>query len=389
MLGTENGLKLCVLILLITHLHQSLALGASRVDAFKRRLRRQLALPLQLDDYLSYDEMLDYMAQLARAYSERVTLQDVGVTYEQRPLKSLTVTNGDGRVGKKTILLIAGAHAREWLTPVAALYTLEQLVVRHEENAHLLQDYDWILLPQLNPDGYMYSRTVDISWRNSRSPNGNNCFGTNLNRNYDIKWGQGYAELRDSCSKHYAGPKPFSAPETRAARDIMQDLVQKNRGMLFMALHTHHTTIYYPWAHTSASSANDKELHAVAEAGAVAIFNATGTRFAYGQYGKEDTFGGTSFDYAHYIGFPLSFALELSGQRDGLTFDFWPPKHLLKDLAEESWVAISAMASKAIELYPPTRSLPVAEHSSASSSYSLANIMKILLLMIIITILSR
>ncbi|XP_030079286.1 zinc carboxypeptidase A 1-like [Drosophila hydei] len=331
--------------------------------------------------------MLDYMEQLAKAYSDRVALQDVGVTYEKRPLKSLTITNGDGRDGKKAILLIAGAHAREWLTPVAALYTLEQLVVRHEENAHLLHDYDWIVMPQVNPDGYMYSRNVDKLWRNTRSPNGFNCFGTNINRNYDIGWGQGYAELNDSCTMHYAGSKPFSEPETRAVRDKMLELVQSKRGMLFITLHSHHTSIFYPWVYKSDTSDNDNDLHDVAEAGAEAIFNATGTRFTYGQYGKEDTFGGTSLDYAYSIGFPLSYAFELSGERDGLTFDFWPPKNLLKDLADESWVGISAMAEKAIELQSPDRPITVAKNSS--SSYSLANMMKIILLMTIITVLSR
>lgn len=125
----------------------------------------------------------------------------------------------------------------------------------------------------------------------------------------------------------------------------------------------------------------------MAKVGAEAIRKATGTEFTYEQVGLTDAFGGTCLDYAYSIGFPLSYVLELSGQRRGDTFDFWPPTALLKELADESWVGISAMAEKAMEFYPLDGSKSAASH--ISSSYSLANIMKILLLLTAISLCSR
>ncbi|EDV97036.1 carboxypeptidase B [Drosophila grimshawi] len=383
MLFGDNTLcALCMLILSITHIDLSLSLGLARVE---------LEPKLNTDVYYSYDGMLDYLDQLANDYSQRVVLHTVGKTYENRTLKTITITNGDGRTGKPVIFVVAGAHAREWLTPVAALYAVEQLVVGLEEHRHLLRDYDWIVMPLVNPDGYTYSRTVDKWWRSTRSPNGGNCFGTNINRNYDIGWRTGYAAQSDPCQEHYAGSEPFSEPETRAVRDIMQELVDTGRALMYISLHSHHTTVFYPWTYKSVPTDNAIKLREVAKSGAEAMHKATGTMFSYEQASLNDPFGGTSLDYAYSIGFPLSYALELSGQRNGNTFDFWPPTTLLKELAHESWVGISAMAEKAIEYYPTlsAETESATSQTRSSSTYSLTNIFKILLLLTAITILSQ
>ncbi|XP_034481824.1 carboxypeptidase B-like [Drosophila innubila] len=341
---------LWALLLSITFVNRSSAFGVSRGE----RSRRHAGPTLDTDDYYSYEGMLEYLGDLTKAYSQRLKLSDVGTTYENRTLKTITISNGDGRKGKKAIFLVAAEHAREWLTPVAALYAVEQLVVNFEENAHLLKDYDWIIMPMVNPDGYMYSRSIDKKWRNNRSPNGNNCFGTNINRNYDIDWGQGYPEITDPCVEHYAGSKPFSEPESRAVRDVMLELVNAGKGVMFLGLHSRHKSVFYPWVYQSEPADNVKKLKEIAKIGAEAIENASGVTFTYEQYGVDDNFGGTSLDYAYSIGFPLSFALELSGERGGISFDFWPPTNLLKDLADDTWKGIRAMAEKGIEYYPLT-----------------------------------
>ncbi|KAH8302753.1 hypothetical protein KR044_010525, partial [Drosophila immigrans] len=334
---------LFALLLSIARVNRTAAFGVSR---------RHAAPALDTDDYYSYDGMLQYLDELTAAFPQRLTTTDVATTYENRTLRTITITNGDGRAGKKVIFVVAAAHAREWLTPVAALYTVEQLVLNVADNAQLLQDYDWIVMPVVNPDGYMYSRSIDKHWRSNRSPNGGNCFGTNLNRNYDIGWLIGYAAQTDPCHEHYAGSKPFSEIETRAVRDIMQDLVNTGRGVMYLTLHSRHRCVFYPWVHKSTPADNVKQLREIARIGAEAMQSAAGTEFTWEQAGAEDPFGGTSLDYAYSIGFPLSYALELSGERGENVFDFWPPTNLLKDLADESWLGIRAMAVKAIEYYP-------------------------------------
>ncbi|ALC43313.1 CG8539 [Drosophila busckii] len=337
-----------------------------------------VAPQLKLDEYYSYEGMRDYLAELARVYGERVTLRSAGLSHEQRMLQTITISNGDGRKDKPVIFMIAAEHAREWLTPVAALYAIEQLVVNFEQNAQLLLDHDWLIMPLTNPDGYTYSREVNARWRNTRSPNGNGCYGTNLNRNYDIAWGkaEGYPELQDPCSEHYAGASPFSEAESRAVRDIMLELQLTEREFMFLTLHSRHQSFFYPWTYKTELAPNAALLKKVATYAVDALHAATGCNYTEEQPSvNADPFGGTSMDYAQELGFKLSYTFELTGWSGKEYVDFWPPTRLLKQLAAESWIGIRALAEGAEKFVP-------------AQSDSLVKIFKILLLLVSMTLFS-
>ena len=58
------------------------------------------------------------------------------------------------------------------------------------EVTSLMDTYDFYFIPIMNPDGYVFSWEMDRFWRKSRNTNaGSDCFGTDLNRNYDNSWG--------------------------------------------------------------------------------------------------------------------------------------------------------------------------------------------------------
>ena len=88
----------------------------------------------------------------------------------------------------------------------------------------------------VNPDGYLYTQTDNRLWRKTRSPNGNNCFGTDANRNFGFHWGTGghskspmvykkkihliySGSSSDPCSDTYMGSSAFSEIETANMRD--------------------------------------------------------------------------------------------------------------------------------------------------------------------------
>jgi len=89
-------------------------------------------------------------------------LTDIGKSFENRNLTTITISNGDGRKGKNVIFIDAGMHGREWITHTAALNIIDQLVVNFKENMELLEDYDWVILPLVNVDGYTYSRSGNV-----------------------------------------------------------------------------------------------------------------------------------------------------------------------------------------------------------------------------------
>uniref|UniRef100_A0A6P4FN87 Carboxypeptidase B-like n=1 Tax=Drosophila rhopaloa TaxID=1041015 RepID=A0A6P4FN87_DRORH len=344
-----------------------------------RRLRLRSSDTLQLDDYLDYDGVMLYLDQLARAYPDRITLKDVGRTYQNRALKLAMISNGDGRLGKRVIFMDAALHAREWMTPVAALYTIYKLVVEFKENADLLADFDWHIMPLANPDGYEYSRKTNARWRNTRTPNVGDCMGTNLNRNFELGWGIGFPELKDPCDENYAGSAPFSEVEARTVRDIMHTLMKTQRGVMYLSLHTSLRSVIYPWVYDSTPVQNQEEHIEIAKFVADQIFQSTGTvikKLPGTQVGGE--FGGTSIDYAFYMGFPLSFTFEMSGMdHNHVDYRFFPPTSEIRRLADESWTGIRAFGKKAIEKYPPSRAIPQSEKhrptkNSATRNWDLA-----------------
>ncbi|XP_017009406.2 carboxypeptidase B1 [Drosophila takahashii] len=343
-----------------------------------RNIRRRFSRQLQLGDYLSYDGVMQYLDQLAVTYSDRVTIKDVGRTYENRALKVAMITNGDQRPGKRVIFVDAALHSREWMTPAVALYAINKLVVEFAENADLLADYDWHIIPLANPDGYEYSRSKDRYWRNTRTPNGGDCFGTNLNRNFEVGWGVGFPELKHPCDDNYAGSSPFSEVEARTVRDIMHNLVESKRAVMYLSLHTANRSVFYPWVYDTSPVPNHEEHDEIARFAADRIFLSTGTVIKPRQAAQyAGAFGGTSMDYAYHVGFPLSFVFEMSGTgQDHVEYKFFPPPREIRHLAEESWTGIRAIAEKTIEKYPPSRPIhqlqkPILSKNGASRSWGL------------------
>ncbi|XP_061394987.1 carboxypeptidase B1-like [Musca vetustissima] len=307
---------------------------------------------LGTNQYYSHAVINAYLESLARTYPQRVFLRKVGLSFEERDLKALIITNGDGRNDKNVILVDGGFHAREWISPAAAIYAIEQLVENFEENRDLLEDYDWVILPVVNADGYEYSQQSAETrmWRKTRKPlfhQGGICYGTDPNRNFDFKWMAGGASS-DPCSNTFAGPNPFSEPEARVVRDLIQ--TYKKKGQMYLTLHSSGSLLLYPWGWTSDLPETWPDLHEVATAGADAIKNATGREYTVGSSTNVLYIAaGASDDYAFNAGFPISFTMELPTA--GST-GFDPPVEMIDSLVKETWVGIRAMGLKVIEKYP-------------------------------------
>jgi murein tripeptide amidase MpaA len=79
--------------------------------------------------------------------------------------------------------------------------------------------------PCVNPDGRHHSQTNAALWRKNRRPhpNGGNCIGVDINRNFDFLWDHlakfahdsNVSASSDPCDANvYRGPSPASEPET-------------------------------------------------------------------------------------------------------------------------------------------------------------------------------
>lgn len=225
-------------------------LGASlQVDNSSRPMAERATMrSISFTAFHRHAEINAYLDELAKAYPSRVSVQTVGQSYENRDLKTITITNGDGKSGKNVIFLDAGIHAREWIAPAAALYVIYQLTENFVVNANLLKDYDWVILPVVNPDGYEYTHTTTRMWRKTRRPVSGSCYGTDANRNFDFHWGEVGASSY-SCADTYKGTTAFSEPETQVVRDLL--LALTGRGKFYLTLHSYGNYLLYPWGWTS------------------------------------------------------------------------------------------------------------------------------------------
>lgn len=302
---------------------------------------------LGTDCYRSHDEINNYIEDLQKRFQQRVYVRNVGYSYERRLLKTITITNGDGIKNKKVIFVDAGMHAREWISPSTGIYVIQQLVENLEENKHLLEKYDWVVMPMINADGYEFTRSdpANPMWRKTRQPYGD-CVGVDPNRNSGFMFG--YSGTSDNpCYDTFKGPYPFSEPEVLILRDVLLSL--KGKIDFYLTLHSFGAYLIYPWGYDVIDAPNVEELFAVGKAGFDAIFMHSGRRYSVGNSAElMYPAAGASDDYAYAEAEArISITMELPG--GGTGFD--PPPSSIKSYVEESWIGIAAMAEKVIELY--------------------------------------
>lgn len=130
--------------------------------AFERERQSQSIRPrsgaMTFDRYYQHQEINDYLDNLQKLLCKNVHVKvtTVGKSYEGREIKTIKLTNGDGRK-KNSIFMDAGIHAREWIAPATALYFINQFVDSHgdgNEARKLLDKVDIVVMPLINADGY-------------------------------------------------------------------------------------------------------------------------------------------------------------------------------------------------------------------------------------------
>lgn len=114
----------------------------------------------------------------------------IGRSLQGRPIVAVRVGSPHGR----RVLVVGCIHGNE-CAGIAIIDVLEHLHTRA----------DLWLVPDLNPDGHAHGTRQ-------------NADGVDLNANWSSGW-QGGGKPWDF---YYAGPRPFSEPESRVARDLIE-----------------------------------------------------------------------------------------------------------------------------------------------------------------------
>ncbi|XP_043429306.1 carboxypeptidase O [Prionailurus bengalensis] len=299
--------------------------------------------------YHPMEEIYQWMIQISEKYAEVVTQHFLGMTYETRPMYYLKISQPSNNP-KKIIWMDCGIHAREWIAPAFCQWFVKEILQNYKDDSRikkLLRNLDFYVLPVLNIDGYIYTWTTDRLWRKSRSSHNNGtCFGTDLNRNFNVSWCS-IGASRNCQDITFCGTGPVSEPETKAVSSLIES--KKDNIVCFLTMHSFGQLILTPYGYTKNKSSNHEELIQVGQKAANALKEKHGTNYRVGS--SADILyatSGSSRDWARDMGIPFSYTFEL---RDNGTYGFVLPEAQIQATCEESMAAILSVLDDVYEKY--------------------------------------
>jgi len=252
---------------------------------------------------------------------------------------------------KKTIIYNAGQHAREWIAPATVAYIAYTLLCNYSQNSDIttiMDNYEWVIIPLVNPDGYNYTWTTDRLWRKNRRINsGSTCIGVDNNRNWDFKWLNGGSST-NPCSETFAGPSPFSEPE----ETHLANYINAHGNVVgYIDFHAAAYLFLNPYGYTSAIPPANAAQWRLAENFVTALYRVHGKSYVFGNIMNVlYQASGSSTDYVYAVSnVYYTFTIEL---REGSPNVFILPPAQIVPNCQEVMAGVISMANT-ITAYPP------------------------------------
>ncbi|MFI2430627.1 M14 family metallopeptidase [Streptomyces sp. NPDC018693] len=213
--------------------------------------------------YHNYAEMTAEIDQRLAAHPNIMSKRVIGKSYQGRDIIAVKISDNVGAdEAEPEVLFTHHQHAREHLTVEMALYLIRELGAGYGSDSrvtNMVNNREIWILPDLNPDGGEYDIATGSyrSWRKNRQPNsGSSYVGTDLNRNWNYRWGCCGGSSGSPFSDTYRGSAPESAPEVKVVADFVRSRVvggtqQIKAGVDF---HTYSELILWPFGYTYADT---------------------------------------------------------------------------------------------------------------------------------------
>lgn len=330
----------------VTRVSDMTAFGA-RSDAADARYAARLAaagaespIPSERTTYRTYTDVQNELKALVEGNPGLVRPITIGKTFQGRDIQGVEIArNVAADDGRPTHFLMGLHHAREWPSAEVAMEYATMLTKEQTDPriAALLSGSRTTVVPVINVDGYVSTRTLSAVDPNDNNPLGQddtvhlaeavappggilayrrkNCagevpnggfpcelqWGVDNNRNYGSLWG-GAGASQDPTSQSYKGPGPRSEPETQA----VWNYGRTNNVTQMMTLHNVAALVLRPPGLSGGGRAPDE-----ARMKEIGDSMATATKYV-SQYSFQlyDTAGTTDDDFYASLG-PFSFTIEI------------------------------------------------------------------------------
>ncbi|XP_033628362.1 carboxypeptidase B-like isoform X2 [Asterias rubens] len=320
-------------------------------STMRSRTTTQGLADFKYDQYNTYDQINQWVSDMAAEHSDVVTKFTVTQSYEKRLIDGIKISSGGNN--KPVIWFEGGIHAREWISPATVMliskFLVEDLKNGDPQVVKLVNYFDFYIVPSLNVDGYAFTWSDDRLWRKTRRPNpGYGCIGTDPNRNWPYMWG-GSGTSPWPCSITYHGGKALSEVEVKGVVDFLTNLSVGNEIRMFIDWHSYSQLWMAPWSFSSSEQnpVDWLDQSNLGQAAVQALEEVHGTTFVSGMSAKLlYEASGASCDWGYAVlGAKYSYVVEL---RDKGNYGFLLPEDQIMASGEEAYKATLAAVEYAM-----------------------------------------
>lgn len=220
----------------------------------------------------SYSDMVSDLFELEKKHGDKMSYSVIGSSLDGRNIYAVVLGN---QKAEKQILISAGIHAREYLTPLLVMKQLEFYLYNYDTAEYggvplseIFEEYSFCILPMCNPDGITLAQfgigsirdedlrdsiraiyESDKELKYTTDPIEKyltywkaNARGVDLNRNFGTRDWEDLTQVKKPSYINYRGSTPLSEPESKAMADFVGSL---SNPILSLAIHSQGEIIYF------------------------------------------------------------------------------------------------------------------------------------------------